>query len=216
MRLLSIIASLILHVPAGSTIHHEGETAAHLELFVLGFVRVYASAPDGRTMTVRYCPPGALIGAASLFRTPFSLPATIQALVDSDLLAFRTVGVHRLLEHEPRLARALLRELSERVLSFIAEIPAGAFGSLRQRAARHLLDLAAQHQRGRELFAPVSQQGLADAVGTVREVIVRILRDFRTEGMVSTRRGGVIILEPERLLAATFPGEHGPSLGTGT
>jgi CRP/FNR family cyclic AMP-dependent transcriptional regulator len=78
-----------LRVPARSTIHREGDTSAHFEVVVSGLMRAYVTAPDGRTMTVRYCRRGALIGAVSLFAAPFSLPATIQAVTDADLLAFR-------------------------------------------------------------------------------------------------------------------------------
>jgi CRP/FNR family transcriptional regulator, cyclic AMP receptor protein len=41
-------------VPAGSVTHREGEPDPHLELVVAGVVRVFVTAPDGRTMTVRY------------------------------------------------------------------------------------------------------------------------------------------------------------------
>ena len=62
-------------VPAGSVTHWEGEHARFL-LVVSGVVRVFVTAPDGRTMTIRYCRPGALIGAASLFaRKGYAMPA---------------------------------------------------------------------------------------------------------------------------------------------
>lgn len=193
-----------LFAPAGSTVHYEGDDAPHFELVLSGLVRVYVTAPDGRTMTVRYCRPGSILGAVSLFAERFSLPATIQALVDCDLLALQPDVVGRLAESDPGVTRALLVELSERVVSFIAEIPSGAFASVRQRVARHLLDLASEHQRGPGLIAPVSQQELADAVGTVREVVVRVLRDLRAEGIVETRRAGIVLVAPERLLAETY------------
>src|SRR6266508_1372451 len=56
-----------LRVPAGSMLHREGTISPHLEIVVTGLVRVYVTAPDGRTMTVRYCRPAALIGVVSLF-----------------------------------------------------------------------------------------------------------------------------------------------------
>ena len=49
-------------VPAGSVTHREGESAPHLELVISGVVRVFVTAPDGRSMTVRYCRAGALLG----------------------------------------------------------------------------------------------------------------------------------------------------------
>ena len=47
----------------------------------------------------------------------------------------------------------------------------------------------------------VSQQELAEAVGTVREVVVRVLRDLRTAGVVRTERGLIVVLDPARLIA---------------
>lgn len=186
-------------VRAGATVYREGDAVPHLELVVSGLVRVYVSAPDGRTMTVRYCRPGSLLGAATLFAAGFSMPATIQALVDSELLAMRSAVVVRLAGQDVRLARALLGETSERALAFAAEVAGSAFATVRQRVARHLLDLAADHQQGTDLVAPISQQELADAVGTVREVVVRVLRELRAEGIVHTARGEIVIRDPERL-----------------
>jgi CRP/FNR family cyclic AMP-dependent transcriptional regulator len=197
-----------LHVPAGSVLHGQGSTTPHVEIVVSGLVRVYVTVPDGRTMSVRYCRRGALIGVVSLFASPFSLPVTDQALTDADLLALRASVVRRAAERDVRVARALLDELSERVLAFIAEIPS-AFATVRQRVARHLLDLASETQRGSELRAAIGQQELADAVGTVREVVVRALRELREEGVLRTGRGGIVILDPEMLAAEAYGGPDG-------
>ena len=72
-----------------------------------------------------------------------------------------------------------------------------------QRVAAHLLDLASaqQHPRGRTSVARVSQQELADAAGSVREVVARVLRDFRVAGIVATAADSVVILDAARLYA---------------
>jgi CRP/FNR family transcriptional regulator, cyclic AMP receptor protein len=197
-----------LAVPAGSTIHREGTTSPHVEVVVSGLMRVYVTASDGRTMTVRYCRSGALVGVVSLFASPFVLPATIQAVTDADLLVLRASVVRRVAEGDVRVARALLGELSERVLSFVAEIPS-AFATVRQRVARHLLDLAADNQVGSELVAAIGQQELADAVGTVREVVVRALRELRSEGLLRTGRDSIVVVAPERLAGEAYGGATG-------
>jgi CRP/FNR family transcriptional regulator, cyclic AMP receptor protein len=56
---------------------------------------------------------------------------------------------------------------------------------VRQRVARHR---AIPGQPGAELVAVLSQQQLADAVGTVREVVVRTLRELRQSGVIETGR----------------------------
>jgi CRP/FNR family cyclic AMP-dependent transcriptional regulator len=196
-------------VPAGSVTHWEGEPGPHLELVVSGVVRVFVTAPDGRTMTVRYCRPGALIGVMSLFATGFAMPATTQALVDAEVLRVSATVARGLATRDLRVARAFLGELSERALGFVYEIPGSAFATVRQRVARHLLDLASariggrpgsDHRAGRELVAQVSQQELASAVGTVREVVVRVLRELRQDGVVRTERDRIVLLEPARLI----------------
>lgn len=83
----------------------------------------------------------------------------------------------------------------------MTEIPRGAFAPVRQRVARHLLDLASERQHGATLFAPISQQQLADAVGSVREVVVRALRDLRTEGSIRTTTRGIAVIDPPALWA---------------
>src|SRR4029450_6120170 len=124
--------------------------------------------------------------------------------MDTDLLAMDPVTVRRIADRDLAVANALLIELSERASAFAAEIGGVAFGNVRQRVARHLLDLAAERQRGARLLAAITQQELADAVGTVREVIVRTLRDLREEGLVQTGRSGIVITDPERLLAEGY------------
>jgi CRP/FNR family transcriptional regulator, cyclic AMP receptor protein len=197
-----------VRIAAGSVTHREGEDAPHLELVIAGVVRVFVTAPDGRTMTIRYCRPGALIGAVSLFATGFALPATTQALVDAELLRLSPTAARRAAARDMRVAQAFLSELSERVLSFIWEIPGSAFATVRQRVARHLLDMASDRvpeppsaPRSRsELTVNVSQRELAEAVGTAREVVVRVLRELRQDGVVRTGRDQIVIADPDRLI----------------
>jgi CRP/FNR family transcriptional regulator, cyclic AMP receptor protein len=191
------------NVPAGSVTHWEGEEAPHLELVISGVVRAFVTGPDGRTMTIRYCRPGALLGVLSLFTTDFMMPGTVQALVDAELLRMSPTVAARAAERDTRVARAFLEELSERARTFIYEIRGSVFTTVRQRVARHLLDLALDRGSGRqagdELVAPVSQQELAEAAGTVREVVVRELRELRAAGVIRTMRNGIAIVDPVRL-----------------
>jgi CRP/FNR family transcriptional regulator, cyclic AMP receptor protein len=133
-----------LRIPAGSVTHREGDPAPHLDLVVSGIVRVFVTAPDGRQMTVRYCRPGALIGAMSLFATGFAMPANTQAVVDAELLKLSAAIARHAAARDVRVARVFLGELSERALRFVYEIPGSVFTTVPQRVARHLLDLASE------------------------------------------------------------------------
>lgn len=196
--------AVLRDVAAGITTHREGDPP-FAELVVQGLVRAYVSDPNGRTMTIRYCRAGALMGAGTLFNanTPRAR-GNLTALVDSRLLTLQPATVRLLVEEDIRVTRALLGETSARVAEYINELQARSFASLRQRLARHLLDIAADQHEGARLIARTNQEELAGAVGTVREIVVRILRDMRNEGLVRTRRGSVELLDPMRLDAETY------------
>jgi CRP/FNR family transcriptional regulator len=191
-------------VAAGTTTHRQGDRP-FLHLVVDGLMRAYIAVPDGRTMTIRYCRRGALMGTGTLFNDsgPRARGA-VSALVESRILALDAATVRTCADRDVEVARALLAEASARVAEYINELEASALASVRQRLARHLLDLAADHQHGPLLIATTSQQALADAVGSVREVVVRILHDLRDEGAVRTGRGKVELLDPARLDAETY------------
>jgi CRP/FNR family transcriptional regulator len=151
-------------------------------------------------MTIRYCRPGALMGTGTVFNdvNPRARGST-SALVDSRILVFNPEALRALAERDIRVTRCLLRETSARVAEYINEFEASSFGSIRGRLIRHLLDIGAEQQQGRRLVARLTQEELAGSIGTVREIVVRILRELRKEGLVRTGRGGVELLDPVRL-----------------
>jgi hypothetical protein len=61
---------------------------------------------------------------------------------------------------------AIARYASAALYRLVGELRGTAFSPIRQRVARHLLDLAAEHQQGALLIAPVTQRQVAEAVGS--------------------------------------------------
>ena len=174
------------------------------DLVLQGLVRVFVIAPDGREATLRYCRRGSLMGTSTMF-SPLPTVAGQKALVPSRILVMRPAIVRSLAEADPRVALALLRETSDRTQAYITMAGGQALSSLRQRIAAHLLEMGnAPEAGGPELIVAGEQQQIADAVGTVREVVVRILRDFREAGLVRTTRRGTIITDPVGLEAETW------------
>jgi CRP/FNR family transcriptional regulator len=190
--------AVVKKVAAGEIAHWALEADEYLELVVSGVIRVFVTAPDGRTMTIRYCRRGEMLGAMSLFSDDFVEAATKQALVDTQLLLLSAEIARGLAKGDLTFAHALLVELSERARNFVNEIPRTTFASVRQRIARQLLDLAAPAAGG-EVAVELTQQELAEATGTVREVVVRALRQLRETGAVRTERDRIVLLDPAQL-----------------
>ena len=193
-----------LDVPAGGTVH-EPEDGPVADLLLGGLLRMYMTSREGRQVNLRYGRQGALLGIATLF-SPLPLFLVQQAVVPSRVLMMRHATLRRLAETEASVALALLHETSDRVQEFIGVAGGNVFASVRQRVIAHLLDMArVRDDTGVELVAAVGQQQIADATGTVREVVVRVLRDLREEGLVRTSRDGIVLLDPARFESEAWP-----------
>ena len=183
--------------PAGTTIYRAGSDPRTM-LVVRGLIRVYMTSPEGRQVTVRYARAADVLGVAVLVGGPANVSA--QALAESSLFRISSRALTGAARRDARVAWALAEELNRRLYETLQQMAVNTFGSVRQRVAVHLLDLASAqlHPRGR-MVARVSQQELADAVGSVREVVARVLRDLRVAGIVATSSNSVLILDAARL-----------------
>ena len=185
--------------PAGTTVYRAGDDP-HAALVVRGLIRVYLSSPGGRQVTVRYARPGDVLGIAVLVGGPAR--TSVQTVEPSSVFRISTRTLTAAARRDPRVSWAIAEELNRRLFEVLEQTAVNAFGSVRQRVAAHLLDLASDRQRPQgPLVAHVSQQELADAAGTVREVVARALRDLRLAGVVATSADHIVILDPARLHA---------------
>jgi CRP/FNR family transcriptional regulator len=161
-----------------------------------GLVRTYLSSIDGRQVTIRYTRSGEVVGLALVLGGP--APITIQALTSASVVALRLDVLRTLLETDPAVARACAEELARQLFRAFDEIADQAFLSVRQRVARQLLDLAV-HTADGTLVARVSQQELADAIASGREVVSRAIHELQQAGLVSSTRAGIALLDPIEL-----------------
>jgi CRP/FNR family cyclic AMP-dependent transcriptional regulator len=185
--------------PAGTTVYRAGADP-QAALVVAGLLRVFLTSAEGRQVTLRYARPGDVLGIAVLVGGPAS--TSVQAVEPSGVFRISARTLTAAARRDPRVSWAIAQELNRHLYEVLDQTAVNAFGSVRQRVAAHLLDLASDRQRPRDrLVARVSQQELADAAGSVREVVARALRDLRVAGIVATAADSIVILDPARLYA---------------
>jgi CRP/FNR family cyclic AMP-dependent transcriptional regulator len=197
----------MVEIPRGVIHRTEGEVDIHARLLVTGLLRAFRLTDDGRQVTVRYVCAGELMAMASVHaRHPGSLAE--QALTPCRVLRFDPGAIVGMTRRDLDVANMVAEQNARRVFDYIDVIAGVDFGSMRQRLVRHLLDLAAADHRGAHpLVARLSEQALADAVGCLREVVVRLLQELREEGLIRIGRNEVELLQPDRLHTETFPRE---------
>ncbi|RHX89400.1 Crp/Fnr family transcriptional regulator [Leptospira stimsonii] len=193
----------IVKITAGQMIPQSSDGTRYAGLILSGFFRLYLYAPSGRQTTVRYAKPGEMMGIVGAIVTDEKSgepeETHVQALADSEVLAVSFEDVRFFGKKTPDLAWLFAEECARRVYAALREVYGIAFTSVRQRLARHLLLNAMSQESPPFLSVKLSQQDLADSIGTVREVVVRELRKLKKEGLIETVKGRIEIVQPGQL-----------------
>jgi CRP/FNR family transcriptional regulator len=185
-------AAIRLEAPQGSFIYYEHDEP-RAGLVVEGLLRLFMTAPDGRQVTVRYARPGQLIGIAAVIGGP--APVSAQMLTRATLLMFPIEALKEAGRSDPRIAWLFAEEVCRRLYDSLEGLAGNAFGSLKERVCRNLLEMATDTP-GDRLVARTTQQELANAVGSTRVAVARILNELRREGLIESASGGVVLNEP--------------------
>jgi CRP/FNR family transcriptional regulator, cyclic AMP receptor protein len=166
---------------------------------VSGLVRVFIWTPAGRQVPLRYARPGDLVGLAAFLAGTDMLSA--EAVTDIVHVPLTLEHLRAATDRHPDLGWKIAEQVATWGMASVFSVVGAGFQQMRARVARHLLDLAIQAPDG-PTVAYVTHRSLADAVGTAREVVTRVLGEFREEGVIETRAGRVVVLEPDRLARA--------------
>jgi len=198
--------ALELRVPAGQLFHRaDGPPAFPLGVVVSGLARVYAISSEGRQATIRY------FAAADVFGLPFVVAPElfgeeppvwgVRALTDCHVVQLSPSRFREVVARDAANIWPLCTEMMRTMMVTHDMLTKDVFQPVRARVARHLLDLA-ERDAG-QLVVAASQQDIADAVGSVREVVSRAVLWLRDEGFIR-RSGRVYVLEnPAGLHAMT-------------
>jgi CRP/FNR family transcriptional regulator len=186
-------------VPPGTVLFDENAVCRGFPLVLKGEIKVSRNSGDGRSLELYRVVPGelCLVSSASLFRAE-PLSAFGITTKTSTLMLITPELFRRWLE-TPAFRNNVLGLFAERMADLTSLIDAVAFHKLDRRLAAALL--------GRGQQVNVTNQTLADELGTVREIVTRLLRRFEREGWVSLGREQIQIVNASalRLLVSATP-----------
>jgi CRP/FNR family transcriptional regulator, cyclic AMP receptor protein len=182
-----------------------GEASQAMHVVLEGEVRVLRSS-GGRQRVVHQERRGGTLGDVALFAdAPY--PATAIAATRVRTIALTRDTLHAVFRADPAFALVLLREVANRVRHLIQRLDHLSSWSVRARVAHHLLERS-QSAHGASFTLGVTQQVLAEELGTAREVVVRVLRELRAEGCIEgVGRGRYRLIDLERLRSIARPSE---------
>ena len=182
-----------INVPAGALVYRDDESP-RLILVVTGLLRVFLTSADGRQVTVRYARSGDVAGLVLVIGGP--APMSIQAMTSALVVALRVdIAAGAPGDRSRRCPRLRRGADAGSCTSCSTTSAQQAFLPVRQRLVRQLL-LLATAGLARDLVVHAGQQELADAIGSVREVVTRNLHQLHEEGLVDISRDEISIRDP--------------------
>lgn len=180
----------------GQGICREGDRCDHLALLTSGRARVFKLAESGREITLYHVEPGeCCILTASCMLSGRAFPAN--ATVEDDLEAVLIPGARVLdwMNASASWRQFLWGLLAERLGEVIGLVEEVAFRRIDERLGEYLANHALH--KGRLLQATHGQ--IAADLGTSREVVSRILKDFELRGLLKLSRGRIELGDPAAL-----------------
>lgn len=181
----------VVQVPAGQVVFDELQPCQAYPLLCRGEIRVSKLAPNGRELPLYRVAVGetcVISSACLLGKAPYNARGT--AMSDCELLLLPAPVFDSLLD-EPDFRQGVFSLMAERIATLMQLIDAIAFQRLDQRLAALLLE------RGPVLH--LTHQELANELGSVREIVSRLLKTFANQGWVTLRREHIEVVNAEGL-----------------
>ncbi|MBI5918641.1 MAG: Crp/Fnr family transcriptional regulator [Nitrosomonadales bacterium] len=181
-----------MRIPAGTVIFDENQACQGFPLLLSGSVRVIKAAPSGRELQLyRICPGESCILTSSCLMGHTRYHARGLAEQDVELVLLQPAAFRHLVSTLETFRDYIFSLFSERLTDLMQLVSAVAFQKLDQRLAALLLSKTSPIH--------ITHQALADELGSVREMVSRLLKQFAEQGWVKLGREQIEIIHPAEL-----------------
>lgn len=180
-----------MRVPAGTVLFDDHQACEGFPFVVSGSIRVIKASPNGRELPLYRVAPGeTCVISSSCLLGHEDYNARGVAESDTEMVVLPKAVFEELLG-EPAFRGFVFHLFADRIADLMQLIEEVAFHKLDQRLAALLLG------KGRVLHT--THQQLADELGSVREMVSRLLKGFAAQGLVKLGREQVELIDPAGL-----------------
>ncbi len=183
--------------PAGKFLVESGSLCQNVYVVLEGLIRIYKLSEEGREIT--YYRVGS--GETCLFtmgcilqHQPFDAAAETEQ--PSRLLAIPSYVFEALMDGNPKFRNYIIRRLLETITDLMMLTEEVTFHSMNRRLAAFLLK-ESQLQKKHRLT--ITHEAISQELGTAREVVSRMLKEFEKKDLLALSRGKILIKDAESL-----------------
>lgn len=177
--------------PANTILINEGDASDSLFILLIGRVKVYSTNAQGKEIVIAMHGPGEYVGELALdgglrSASVMTLEPTTCSLLNGD-------NLRQFIDAYPGFADHLIRKLIWRVRQATDNVKSLALQDVYARVVRCLYDASETVEGEKRVTERLTQQQIADRVGSSREMVSRILKDLAAGGYVSTASGRITL-----------------------
>lgn len=193
-------SAVVKHYEAGQSIHGRcdgGDSCLGFVYVLTGDIRTYVVSPEGREITIfkmkagDYC-----VLAASCVLSRIKQETQMVALAETDLLIIPAPVLAKLVAKNTEIKAISYELATEKLSSVMSVFEEILFVPLETRLATYLVN---QCEATGSTVLKTTQEKVAQDINSVREVVARELNRFAKRGIVSLKRGSIIINDIEQL-----------------
>jgi CRP/FNR family transcriptional regulator, cyclic AMP receptor protein len=194
--------------PEGAILFVEGQKPRGVYMLCAGQVKLSATARDGRTIILRIAKPGELLGLhATVSNQPYGL--TAETLQPSQLNHVSAADFMKFLQEHGDACLRVAEHLSQNYQSACDTVRSlGLFHSISERLASLMLQWASEGRvtkEGIQINCGLTQEEIAQLLGTARESITREVGVLRRKGLI-TWKGSVLVIRNKAGLESLIGG----------
>ncbi|MBL8331924.1 MAG: Crp/Fnr family transcriptional regulator [Rubrivivax sp.] len=179
--------------PAQAVLVNEDDDTDSLFIVVRGKVKVYGTGSNGREVVYTTLGPGEYFGEMTLDGGPRS--ASVMTLEPTTCVVVPGSQVRDFLAQHPDFALHLIRKLIGLVRRSTDTVKRLALDDVYTRIHKLLLEMAREENGLQVVTDRLTQQDIADRVGSSREMVSRIFKQLTIGGYVSTEGRRITILK---------------------
>ena len=169
----------------GQLLFSQGEPADAVFYIQSGKAKVTVVSEHGKEAVVAILQEGEFFGEACLAGQTLRI-ATVAALAESVIVRLEKAAIVRVIHQEPMFSELFIAHILGRVIRIEADLVDQLFNSSEKRLARLLLLLANFGKEGKPqpIIAKISQETLAEMIGTTRSRVSLFMNKFRKLGFI--------------------------------
>lgn len=161
-----------------------------------GRVKVFKRGDEGKEQIIHIAKAGELVGFRAMFSgEPYNVAA--ETLEESNICFIGKDEFLSMMDSNPTLRNGIIKELSKELADRAEFITNMAQKSVRERLAFALILLMNIYE---DEPINLSREDMANFVGTATETLIRLLKDFKEEGLIEVQTRKLIVLDAKKLM----------------